>query len=254
MAKSLAAQAAAPTAGGDLVKVPDFGLPTIFGQNTGITVVPRFNTPYLIFAQPAALDQWRELMQKFPDIEDGDPVLFFPEPEKPIKFGAVRCTMLAAQQYYATRDAGGQELQRFREPGPDRAERIVSALIIYHEDRAIPCTCVFKTTKCGAAQKISSELERCQKPEWVKDGQEFEMAVAACSTPSARIVATITISGRTSKQGKGKGKSYAATTATIKPSGPVEWKLLADLQQNRRAELEAVAGAYSKRLSELDLK
>lgn len=254
MAKSIAAQQAVKDPSTELAKLGDFQLPAIFGQNSAITVIPRFTTPYLSFAQPAAKDQWSQFMRKFPDIEDGDPVLVFPEPEPMIRPNPLKMTIVAAKQYYATRDVskGGIELDRFSKPGKDRAERIFAALIVYLPDVAVPCTCVFKTVKCACAQTISAEIERASSPDWIKNGAEFEMAVAACASPFSRVVGTVSIN---SKTGRGTGMPYRVARATVAPSGPNEWKLLAALQTDEgMKKMQAVADAYNNRLAELAIK
>lgn len=256
MAKSIASQTAAKEdpvkTTGALVTDGGFNLPALFGENAGIEVIPRFNVPYLIFAQPAAKDQWKELMQKFSDIEDGDPVLFFPPPAKPIKLAPLRLTICAAKQYFVTRDPKGKVTGCYQKPSPDRDEFIQAALIVYLPDRAVPCTCLAKTTKCGAFQQISDEIKACQDPKWMENGEAHKAAVAACAVPFSRVVGTVSIG---SKTGSDTGINYKPTRAVVAPSTSTEWALLAPLQTPEGIkQMQEVAEAYKNRISRLEFK
>lgn len=210
-------------------QVGNFQLPALFGKNAGIEVVPRFNVPYLLFAQPAAKDQFRDLMMKFPGIEDGDPVLMLPAPEKPIRPEPLKVMMLAAQQYYVIRDTkqGGKIISAHKKPRPGSDEYMQLALIVFLPDRAVPCGCLAKTVKCAAFQELSVEIKKSQEPDWIKNGEAHAAAVAACSEPFARVVATVSMG---SKVGRGSGQPYKPTRASIAPSTSTEWALLAPLQ------------------------
>jgi len=228
-------------------------LPALF-KNDVIEITPTFSTPFLVFAQPAAKEQWKTLVTKFPTIEDGDPVLMFPDPEPAIKLDQIRCTVMKMEQYFATRDLsrGGVEKDRFKKPGPDRAERLIIAMIIYLNDRAVPCTCIAKTVKCAAFHDIYNELKRMSDPEkqldWVKQSASHKLAWEKCDAPFARITATISIRGGT---GRGSGMAYAATKVSITPSTQVEWDLLAKIDMK---ELKKIAEAYNAKVSGLGVK
>lgn len=245
-------------------QVGDFQLPAIFGENAAVEVMPRFTVPYLSFSQPAAKAQWAEFLRKFPDIEDGDPVLVYPDGNM-IRPQPLNLTICTAKQFYAVRakDKGGQELERYSkkadalaalkgDKNKDVVERIWAALIVYLPTEALPCTCMFKSVKCNAAQKISDEIRKSESPDWREQGADFDLAFTQCKTPFSRVVGLVTISGKT---GKESGQSYRETKATVRPSNLKDWRLLAHLlTEEGMSKMRAVADAYSNRLAELCIK
>lgn len=249
MAKqSLAAQSQPQ---GELAPVGAFNVAETFGETGVMQVAPRLQLPYLVFAQPKAEQQFRFLMSHFPDIEDGDPVLMYPEPQKPVRIVPLKCTIVAAKQYFAQRDPSGKELAWSSTAKPGWAERILTAMILYWEGKALPCTCTFKTTKCAAAHAIVDEINKCQEPEWANKGPEYKQAATVCSTPFTRIVATITVAGKTSRK---TNLSYKITKPVIAPSGPTEWQMLGALLKDNMTAFKDIADAYKARLAELNIK
>jgi hypothetical protein len=248
MAKSLAAQKVeeAKEAGNELIDPKNLAnqLPAVFGGG-GFDLTPRFSLPYLAFSQPAAREQWQTFVRHFPDLEDGDPVMVFPEPQKPVKIDNLKLTVLAAQQYFAVRDPAGKELERHFKNGPKRAERVWAAIIVYLKDQAVPCTCLFKSTKCGCVPTITAEIEAAGKPSWMENGTNHKLAYNAMSAPFARVVGEVQIAGKT---GKSSGLSFRLTKAVTRPSGPEEWALLSKVTTSQLHEL---AQAYSNRLEEM---
>jgi len=229
-------------------------LPAVFGQPVA-EIKPRFSTPYVVFAQPKAGDQWKGLLRHFPDLNDGDPVLVYPEPRKPERLSPFRCTLLHAKQYWSVVDKNqqGKELsQHAAEPDAGSlkanegvAERIYTALIVYKDGAAIPATCLAKTVKCGAFVTLNEAVKMAMTPDWARNGADYEASVAACASPFARVVAQITVSGK-----PGNGNPYFPARAHISASGVAEWKALAELDP---AALEAVAEAYQRFVGDLKL-
>lgn len=218
------------------------------GSGAVVEVQQRFTTPYVVFAQPAAAEQFKTLMQSFNDIQDGDPVLIYPPPEKPIRLQPFKCTLIAAKQFFSEFVPGSKGTVKANHinNGPGFGERIWCALIVYLADRAVPVTCLAKTVKCPAFASLAAELEACKRPDWIKNGTAHEQAVAACAVPMARIAATITMAGRTSN----KSMAYVTTRAHIAPSTSTEWKLLQTVDDD---QMRKCAEAYNRYITELQL-
>lgn len=223
-------------------------LTTAFDSVGQIDIKPRSTVPYIAFAQPAAKDQFKTLMQHFPDIQDGDPILIFPDATAPIRLQPFRCSLIAAKQYYAEMIPGsnGKVKANHINDAGGYSERIFAALLLYLPDRVLAVTVLAKTTKCPAFATLAKAVEAAASPDWMKQGPAFEQAVAACAAPTARVVATITVSGKTSKN----AQVYVATRAHIAPTTATEWKLLQTIDP---AQMEECAKSYNRFIEEQKL-
>ena len=244
MAKSLASQ----SQGGAIARVDDFALPAELDSThdaTGLEIHGRFSIPYLVFAQPKAIDQWNLLIRTLGDVEDGDPILMFPEPTKPMKLSPLRFILAHSFQYWVTVDNSGKETGWFKEDGQGRKERILTALYVLLPDDIWPVTCTFRTTKCGAVFACVEEIKASMEPDWIKGGEAFALAVQACGRPSNRVVATVNVRGKTSAG----GSAYKLAKATLAPTGAAEWKLLTKLTTSEKKEaLDDMAKSYKDRV------
>jgi hypothetical protein len=213
------------------------------------TFVSKYNTPYVSFAQPAAKEQWQQLIRSLPNVEDGDPVLFMPNgtlvPLKPMQF--IVCQY---KQYFATVDAAGNELERYSTDGGGMKERVWSALLVFTPTGIVPATCMFKTTKCPAITGVISEVMASTQPDWIKRGPAYEQAVAACTLPNFRVIGEVRI---IAKPGRGKGLPYKLAQVTPRPTTAVEWEQLSKLNSDT-VFLNDVAAGYAGRLAELNIK
>lgn len=249
MAKSLASS----IPGTELSALDKIQLPAVFTSKPP-DLISRFNVPYLVFVHPQAKEQWMNIARKIHNLEEGDPILIMNEHEffrpKPLKI-----SLLNAKQYFAVVDPTGDELSAHRGEGPGRVERIWTALIVYEENRIIPCTCLFKTTKCAAIHTIKNAMSESTDADWVNRGPEFAAAAKVCASPQlhfARVIATITL---VSKVGKRSGLVYKMTKAFIEPSGPKEWSLLQTVGTPEVLEsLKNVALAFQSKAKDEELK
>ena len=249
MAKQSLAAATGAIPEGTALAIPD-----AFQAPAPIEIVSKFNTPYISFAQPAAREQYKELLQQCGNVEDGDCILFWPKPAKPEKLPNFRIMLIDAYQFWKRCDTTGKTLEASKEKKPGlEVEEIHTACILFHNGRAIPCTGAFKRTKCGAiAPILAAQAESRNGAEWIKNGANYEVAVAMAAKlkapPWSMVVATIT-TGRAT--GRSSGVPYSPAKSVCAPTGLDEWKQFADMATSPEGAkaMADVAAAYKDRVA-----
>jgi hypothetical protein len=253
MAKSLAATV---TATATATAVTPIDLPDVFETTALDVIATKTRTPYVVFAQPKATDQWTSFATKLPGLQDGDQVLVYPEPGPVVKLQPMRFTMVACKQYWAQKDGAGNRLavSATQKPKHEKwSEEVHAACIIYVQKdgstEAVPAGCTFKTVKCPAALSVKLQIEAAEKPEWAQQSEAHKMAFAALSKPFLRVVGSVSINKRTS----GAGFSYTGARAIVSPATPAEWMALKNLieAEDGKTKLAELASAYKQRLAEL---
>lgn len=249
MSKSLASQIE--------TTLTQFELPPEFSGGALQIEPTKTIVPYVVFAQPKATDQWTDLAGKIPGLQDGDPVLVFPEPTPPVVLRPMRFTMVACRQYWVQKDPGGAVIGTSSESKPrtDRwNEHVLAACIVYvqrgSDVEAVPASCVFKTVKCGAALSVKTQIDAAAKIEWAEQSPAHKMAFASLAKPFLRVVGTVHMSKRTAASGYG----YVQAKAIVAPATPVEWKALKEFIENDGSnKLRELAVHFKQKLAEFNL-
>lgn len=212
-------------------------------------------SPYVVFAQPKAIDQWAEFAAAIPGLADGDQVLVMPSGHK-IKITPMRFSLIQAKQYFLKKDPQGNVVQgsvttEQRTKADGYSEEVQAAIIVYLPDgTAVPASALFKTVKCGAALGMKLAIEDAAKPEWSKHSEQHRAATAYCAQPWLRVVGTTRIGNRTG----GKGFKYTPATVTTAPTGPFEWQAVKNLLAGGGKEsMKELAAHYNARLADLGL-
>lgn len=242
MGKSLAAQKG-------IVAPP----PDVFGSGELINAEDSFErVPYATFLSPKSTELWAKAGAAGVALEDGCQVLFFPEPEAPIRLVPMQFMLLAATQYWAeTKDRQLVRVSMRKDIG--LKEQIDAALLIILNDKIVPARCTFRTTKCPACLTAVKELKAARETEtWAKKSEEHQIVAAHVDNPSYRFTATVRTSGRTAAS----GFAYKLAESTCKPSTPAELKLLQKLfeSEDGMKDFKAVGESYQRRINTVKAK
>lgn len=226
------------------------GVPALFGGHAVPVMGQRSINPYLIFAQPAAKEQFLDLIKEFRDTQDGDPFLILPT--RKVRLLPLRLSIIAGQHYYTTVDKEYKDETAYFDDASGRKERFWAAVVVYTQDGAVPATCQFRTVKCGAPRAIVAEIAKASSPDWANAGAAQQQAIAALNIPWARVVGTVTTRGKTYRT----GNSAVEARADVAPTGPNEWAALKVMMESEdgKKQMQLVADNYKSKLEALQIK
>lgn len=226
----------------------DFKLPSVL-DSAPTPMIDSFNSPYVTFAHPKRSDEWSKVRAVHPAVEEGD--IFLVE-KVPTYLPQIKLTMMAYRQLWVHSNDSGSiilAVSKQEEPHPFK-ERIESVVLVYLEDRVVPATMTFKTTKCGAAHSLSDALLEAATEDWAKKSQAHAETLVA-QKPFMRYFGLVRLGPQ--RTGKKTGLPYVPAEATISPTSVPEWKALGKAFQDPKFSevLNSVTSRYESRVKEL---
>jgi hypothetical protein len=241
MAKSLAAQ-------GGAVAMPSVTMPAIFGQAPE-KIEGRKWPPYIAFAHPKRTDEWKKIVAKYGQSDEGD--MYLHEDSVPTAIPTWKAFWLTHKQYWAKTAPNGDVLRTSFKETPDVSkEHVEAVVIVMFDDRLVPANVQFRTTKCPAAKTMSDALAEAATPEWAEKSPSHKETLI-CAQPFMRFYGTITLGP--SRPAKSSGLPYRPTRCDVSPTGPAEWRLLKAFTEDPESQkkLEAAARTFQSRIEEV---
>lgn len=249
MAKeSLAAKA------GALKEAPQApALPDIFSSPPE-EVKAREWAPYVSFAHPNKKDEWAKIVGKYPQAQDGQ--MFFIGDGQLLHMTTLKAGLIHCKQYWAKSDANGKMLSTSEKELPDPFKEYIEAvLLVYLEDRIVPCNCQMRTTKCSAGKILADALKAASNPTegdpaWANMSPAHKETLI-CNQPYQRFYGLITLAPP--RTGKESGKLYSTTLCTIQPTAMSEWRMQDAFFKSEDAQkrLEEAGKFYKKRIDSM---
>lgn len=226
-------------------------LPACFSPPTA-PMEARFIAPYITFAHPKRLDEWKKLTGQFGNIEEGD--MYFISKEHTCKLDPAKLGLLCFKQYWALANPAGevQKVSFVEMPHPYK-EHVQCVVLVYLEDRIVPANVEFRTTKCGAAKTLSDALLEAATPAWADKGPAYKETLVA-NQPFMRFYGEVTLGPtRTSKT---SGLPYKPASCVVKPTNLTEWRLLKVLcdEPATQKALDDAAQRFEFKVKELEAK
>lgn len=196
-------------------------LPSILDQKP-IEVVSRFNTPYVTFCHPNS-PLWGKILSKYSDAREAEQYLI--SGDEVTRLAPFKYAILTAKQYWVAGDKEKITGVSFSEKSHPYGESIDAVVLCYVNDKLIPASVQFRTTKCGAVHPMISAFAEATTAEWGKKSKSHELTMA-CQKPWMRFFGTVMLDKpRTSKS---SGMVYIPASVVISPTSAAEWKVLAE--------------------------
>lgn len=243
------AATAAPAQGS--IAIPEMVMPATFNVPDE-PMKARFIAPYIVFAHPKRKDEWDRIVAKYGRVQEGD--LFLVEQATVTELSKCKVGWLTGKQYWALANGAG-EVQRtsYEEMPKPWKEHIEAVLYVYLEDRIVVVNANFRSTKCGAAKKMSDALIEANSPKWA-DNSEAHKLTLALKSAHQRFFATLSVLDP--RKGKDSGLAYRPCAADISPTTAVEWVLLKKFMEdpNSAKAMKDAEDRYKSRLAEVASK
>lgn len=200
-------------------------LPALFTQPVE-EMETRFSSPYVTFAHPKRADEYAKLTGKFGKVEEGD--MYYIAGDELLKLDRAKMGFLVGKQFWARSDAGGKVLEAsWKEKPKPFKERIEAVVLLYFDDRIVPCNVHAKSTKCPAFVKMANALVAASdSAAWAAESEAHKHTLV-CQQPFMRFYADVELGEK--RIGAESGLPYRPCHATIKPTTTVEWALLKKL-------------------------
>ncbi len=256
MGKSLHAQSKEATAELAVTEPPALpALPDMGGGMVNVDTTGQELSPFVMFFDRRSTQSLR-IQSAIRSVQDGDPVLVYPEPDKPEPLPTFRFGLFAAQGYFADVDSIGNILKaryetgHFGADGKALREHIDSIIFVHLADKVVPARCTWKTTKCLAVKKAVQALKDAADPEWGGISAEHQASLVA-PYPWARFTCTVSTTKRTSRT---SGYAYVAADCLVSPTGVGDWKRIGDGLGNEdwMKSMAACIEGYKRRLAEVE--
>lgn len=211
-------------------------------------------TPYVQFISNKS-PNFGLLSVQVRDLQDGDPVLILPEPEKPRKLNPLRFYLLNAFQHFSKVDNTGRiEYSVLNaddaKASPDKlAEHVETVILVVEPDGITPARCTFKTTKVNAAHTALAAVKQAASAEWGGLSADHK-ATLAIPDPRFRFTTTVNLRRGT---GRSSGYAYVAASGAIQPCTAGDARLVAEFSADpaQMKLLNAVIAAWQERKSDV---
>lgn len=187
--------------------------------------------PFVHIAQPKSQDYWAKLLQRFGSVKEGQAFLFM-EGDQIIKLDPFRFSVALCRQFFVRMSGNGKEILETRKGDPGVKafkERMVAMVIVYHDGKAIPATCEFRSTKCNAAHTAFNALEAAGREDWASKSPEHALTLQL-PKPFQRYYVVAEPSPRPPR--KADSLPFVLLIGHVKPTSVMEWKAMSDLVQN----------------------
>ena len=237
------------------VETADGQAPTVALQLPSIFSAPpeqmkrRFTAPYVVFAHPKRADEWKRITSEFKGVEEGD--MFLMRQDRIVKPDALKCTLIAARQYWAEANPAGQVLRTtFTEQGKPFKEHIEAVLLIYLEEEMIAANIQVRTTKTGGIRMLNETLALAATAAW-GDESAAHKETLIINQPFGRFYGLLTLGEKRSS--KTSGLPYKPLVCEIHPTSIPEWRLLDAFAKNVDAQkmLNDAAERFTSRMTEV---
>jgi len=238
--KSLAAQAGL---------VGEFKLPAMFEQAP--TVKPRALCPYVAFVHPMS-PSWGSLSTKCPGLQESDPVLVGPG-DAARKLAPFKYHLLTAKQYWTKGDSQGNVTDWSLTSKADFGENVEAVILVMVDDKLVPATCQFRTTKSGGVHPMVQALETSAGEDWAKLSPQHKETLV-CQKPFMRFYGEVVVGPK--RTSKGTGRAYTPATVKVYPTTVAEWRVLSESFKSElfQKELEEAAEAFTRRMDDIQSK
>lgn len=195
-----------------------------------------------------------------PGLDEGDPVLIRGEKVKPIKLNPFRFYLIGAFQHFSAVDGMGTITKTVlskdavqSDPGTKYLEHLETCIIVLADGELVPARCTFKSTKINPAHTAVSTLREATETEnWASRGEAYKLSCSVAQ-PWGRFFTTVTLKRGVSRA---NGFAYVAAGGFVTPTGPVEWKALADFfegEENQKL-CDAAYRRWEERVREIKQK
>lgn len=224
-------------------------------------------SPYVSFVSTKG-PAFSRIASFIPTLEDGDPVMIYPEPRRPIALTPFRFFLLKAFQHWSVVDSKGNILRTTLDPvkgKKDRAfaEHIETVLLVVVPDGLECARCTFKTTKVNAAHRAIETLEQLGRAErgengepsaadWYAMSPEHKVTQAA-PVDWSRFSCTVKLRAGT---GQTSGFDYVAATSIPLPATSADWLAIGNFfkDENKRKQAEECEESYQRRITGIKSK
>lgn len=215
--------------GKSLVSKPEKGVvPVGFDVSPGEVVHCPPSANYAFFVSNKGRT-FAKVSQQIPAIQDGSAVLC--EGSNYSHLNPFRFYLIQALQHWSMLDGEGKITKTTFDAGEakeDKAlwkEHVETLLIVLTpDDRLVPATCTFKTTKCNAAHTAIEAIHLAEDlTAWGKKSPEHKVSLIA-PLAYARVLTTVTLKRGTSRA----GYAFVAADAFVRPTGLSDWQLLSE--------------------------
>lgn len=226
-------------------------LPAVFSAPQD-KLTSRILAPYVVFAHPKRADEWNKINGALGGVTEGE--MYYIDQDGPRKLDKLKASLLAYKQFWVEKNPAGDLLRSsFAEKPWPWKEQIEAALLVYFDDKVVPALMTFKTTKCGGVRPLSDALEAAQKPDWA-DKSPAHKETLICAQAFMRFYGELQLGPtRTSKS---SGLPYRPLNCVVKPTTPVEWRVLKELCEDPKGaeKLTSLGERFTGRIKEIEQK
>lgn len=230
-----------------------YKMPAVFSQ-TPTPIAARAWAPYITFAHPKRKDEWNKLTAKFGNVEEGD--MYFINRESMTRLENVKLGLVAAVQYWVSKNAAGHVLASSMVEKPYPFKEHVQAIVLVYLDKIYPANCQFRTTKCPIAKALNDALIKCTTPEWGAESDAHKASLVM-ELPFLRFYGDCSLGE--ARPSKTSGLPYKPGQCVVRPVGTNEIALIrafeADLgspeDNETKSMMELVAAYHESKVKEL---
>jgi hypothetical protein len=208
---------------------------------------------FVHYAEPKSSALWTKIAISGTPAE-GEPYLFLPEPERPIRLDPFRFCPIAAKQYWGDISQSGELLAASpcSVPNSNLRERVECVVLVLSDKFVTPANMTLTSVKAAVIHRAQAATKAAKEASW---GDISEAHKASLEIPDPRFRFFVT--SRTRKFiSKSNGFPYFGADGAVSPMDPLTYRKVAEFfaDEENAALLNGIGDVYSRRVQAIVAK